>query len=478
MPDYPTIQGQIKRGTVVTYDRVANIQPEDWNRKIVELDTNAEVPFTAIMDAAGSETTKSRIYHWWQKDMPSPKGAITGVYTDGAMQTPYVSGLTNGQVLYLKMSEQDASNLVAGMQITANAAPDELGFLENAAMVNLSIKNVSLSGASSRVVVSVNSISYDGGGTAAGEGSLLTAAAVASGLHWFLSGDNQPENSQLPDSTFYEPVEFFNRTAISMGSCQMSGSELKELERVDKDKWDRAIADALRIVRRKREYQSIFGTGNIGRDAAGRQIRYYKGVRQMALKGSLAPDGSPNNDGMTVWDVKAGTRTQAGTAGSAGWTGLSWANYGLKMLDDIIVNCSRVQTNVSKKSAWLGDLGMQAINEAVRASTHYEWSEEKTIMGVRLKTLNGTVKPVTFFMHPLFNEYPSLRRSMFVTEMPLVKRVGFRPLQFITGKSGNDQSGYDFVDGKMAGWLLEETLMMTHSSVFSWVSNLGANPIA
>jgi hypothetical protein len=444
--------GEIKRGPVVTYDRGANIQPEDWNKEVVKVVPNSQVPLTAFTDAAGSTTTQSRIHHWWQKDQPAQRGAITGVYTDGAMSSAYASGLADAQVLYLKMAEADAAHLLNGMTITAAAVPEDDGTVVLTALLNLDVRHVSLDGANSRVTVKVLSKGSD---YLASESAIIVAAQIADpGLSWFLSGDAQAENSELPDSTFYEPVEFENRTAILMAATEMSGSELKELERVNRDKWREAIEDALLVFRRKREHAFIFSNGKL-RWEGSKQRRFYKGLLELMREA-----------GASSYNCATNTR----------WADKVWdTGGGLIMLDDMIVDTSRIQTKSDTKIMFLGDLGMQSINRVVQNSTHFSWSADESVYGVNLKVLRGAMKTLKFAIHPTFNEEPRLRRSGLITEMPCVKRVNFRPMQFITGKQGTDESGYDWVDGKKAGWMVEESVEATHLKAFAWVDNLGAD---
>lgn len=444
----------VKRGPVVTYDRLENIQPEDWSRKIVEILPNAQCPMTAIMDAAGSETTQSRIYHWWTKDQPAQRGAITGVYYDAAMTDAFDDSpaLADGMSLYLKMAEADAAQLMKGQTITAVSGVETDGTVAHTGQLNLDVRNVSCDGANSRVAVRVMS---SGASYLTAEKTILLAATIsAHGLTWFVSGNAQPENSELPDSVFYEPQPFDNQTAILMAATEMSGSELKELERVDKDKWSRAIADALLCFRREREYMAIFSNRKTAWEGS-KQRRFYSGLLEM---------------------MRAAGSSFYNIAADAAFHDLVWdTGGGLTALDDIVLGSSRIQTNSDTKIVYLGDLGMQSINRAVKGSTMFQWSAEETVYGVTLKTLRGTMKTLKFVIHPLFNSEDRFRRSALITEMPYVKKVNFRPLQFITGKQGVDESGYDWVDGKKAGWMVEETMMATHLKAFAWVDNLGAN---
>lgn len=444
---------EIKRGPVVTYDRLDNIQPEDWAKKIVEVGQNAQCPITAIMDAAGTETTQSRIYHWWQKDVPAKRGSITGVYTDGNMTSAYASGLADNQSLYLKMAEASARHLVSGETITVASAPNADGTVTLTAMLNMKVVTVSPDGDNSRVAVKVKSKGSD---YLSAERAILVAAKVSDpGLKWFATSPGiAAENAELPDSVFYEPVEFENRTAIQMASTEMSGSEIAELERVNRDKWQDAIKDTLSLFRRQREYNCIWSTGDVDY-IRGKQRRYYKGLLELMREA-----------GSSSFNCNTDTR----------WTGKVWATGGgLTMLDDMLIDTSRIQTDSDTKVIFLGDLGMQSINQVVQNSTHFNWSADESVYGVNVKVLHGTVKTAKFIIHPMFNQEDRLRRSALITEMPYVKRVTFRPLAFITGKQGTDESGYDWVDGKKAGWMVEETLRATHLKAFAWVDNLGAN---
>lgn len=426
------------RGQVATYNRDPNIQREHWERKVTDILPNGHVPMTTFMDRAGSLTTTSRKYHWWDKEEPSLSGTVTDVYTDAAMSAAYSSGGVDGQSLYLKMAEADAAQILRGHTLSIYTKPSASNLeVATTTLVPVDVRDVAIDGANSRV--SVRLMGDD-------SGNMLAEAS----LGWFIQADFQAEGDELPDSIFREPTPHENQTGIHMAACEMTGSELKEMERIDPDKWERAIKESMRDMRKRRERALIFSTLKTS-FVNGKEKRHYNGLRAFI----------PSEN---FFNVRTNTA----------WAGKVWATGGgLDIVDDIVLNTSRIKTDSTAKQMFVGDLGFQAISRVVQNSTHFSWAADETVYGVRVKTLRGTMKDLHIVIHPMFNEIDRFRRSGLITELSYLKHVIFRPLQFITGKVGNDESGYDWVDAKKAGWFIEQTVKCTHAKAFGFVDNLG-----
>lgn len=436
------------RGPIATYNRVENIQPEDWTKKITQILPYGQTPITAIMDTLTTEKTESRKFHWWsEKEMPL-NGNITGIYTDSSLSNLLLSSATKDTVLYIKMSEEDAAKILVNNTLSIIGKPDinnseKITFTD---IVMCDVRAVTIDGNNSKITVKLLDDLPD---ISAPNSSQLP-------LCWFISGNAQEEGAMLPESVTTEPVEYENQTQIFMGSCEITNSALQELERVEPDKWERTIAKALVRLRKEMEYQVIFGKLKTSW-VNGKQKRHTRGIYE-AIK-TYAPTNIFNIAKYYTVDTK--------------FEGKTWADAGYDILNDIIERTSRIKTDADSKFVFTGSKGFMAINSLVQNSTMFQWSSEETIFGFRVKSLLGAIKTLNFVIHPLFNENERFNRSALVIEGRYIKKKVFRPLMFISGKESEDENGYDWIDGRKCGWLEEFGVAWDFIENFCWIDNLG-----
>src|SRR5574343_1485915 len=99
-----------------TGDWVADQRPKSWREMILYRYPNGTAPLTAIMSKMGSESVTDPEFNWWTKSLPTQRATVTGVYTDIALATAYVSGGAAGATLYVKMSAADVAQFREGHQ--------------------------------------------------------------------------------------------------------------------------------------------------------------------------------------------------------------------------------------------------------------------------------------------------------------------------------------------------------------------------
>jgi len=434
---------EIIRGAVATYNRVDNIQPEEWEKKITQILPYGQTPITAILDNMSKTKTDSRILHWWDEEEPALTGDILGIYTDAGMTTPISGTYPEDTVLYVKVNETSAKQILVNNTLGIIAKPNSSGIVSNTSIVRADVKGVLIDGNNSRINIKLLSDMPDFG---------------SAELAWFLSGNAQEEGSELPESVYYEPTEYQNQTQIFMGSCEMTNSALKEMERVEPDKWERTISQALVRLRKDMERNVIFGV---------MKTSYVNGKQKRHLKGLYQAISAYNN----IFDIK-----KYGTIDS-GFAGKSWANVGFDLIDDIVLRTSQTKTDSNAKMLFTGSKGFQAISQVVRNSSQlaYNWSAIEETFGFRVHKIVSCVKDLNIVIHPLFNEIPRFQRAGLLIEGRYISKAVFRDLMFISGKQGNDENGYDWVDGKKAGWLTEFTLKWNYLQNFAWLENLGSD---
>ena len=105
-------------------DWAADQRPKNWREAILYLYPNGSMPLTAIMSKMKSEKTDDPQFYWWTKLLPSQAATVTGVYTDAALSSAYVSGGVAGSVLYIKMVAADIIHFREGHTVLLRDASD------------------------------------------------------------------------------------------------------------------------------------------------------------------------------------------------------------------------------------------------------------------------------------------------------------------------------------------------------------------
>jgi len=432
------------RGPVATYNRIENIQPEEWEKKITLEFPYGHTPITALLDSLSTENIQSRKFHWWTEEDAPLNGNITGIYTDSGMTTPSTGNAAADTVLYIRMPENDAKQILVNDTISITGRPNQSGISTFTDIIHADVRAVNIDGNNSRVTVKLL--------------ENLPAITTQTNLDWFIDGNAQTEGSMLPESVTTEPTEYENQTQIFMGSCEMTNSELAELERVEPDKWERTIKKALIRLRKQMEHSiihSVYKSSYVN----GKEKRHMKGLYQAISEYS------------NVYNIKRYRDIDSSFAGK------EWVNVGLDILEDIVLRTSRVKTDADSKFVFTGDLGFTSINKLVREfnTLSYEWNPTQDVFGFKVRTLVGPIKSLNFVVHPLFNQINRFRRSALVIEGRYIKKKLFRPLMFISGKTGQDENGYDWVDARKCGWLTEFGISWNYIQNFCWIDNLGSN---
>ena len=314
-----------KQGAVGTNDRVADFQPESWSPTVHKALPYNQFPFTTIMDAMakGSGTIDSRFHHWPEEAFTPYYGDILDVYTD-VLTTAYVSGGVEGTPIYIAVTAQEAAQVRGGHDI----------LITNDA--NNSVRVVRVN----NVVINTDTTSYVAGTLAETD----TGAVLAqTDLHWALMSDAQAENSELPTATSHDPQWYDNVTQIMMASVEITGSEMKEKQRISEDKWTHDQQNAYVKMKMEEEWTHLFGVYKVGTGANGKRKSHMRGARSHILE----------NDPTNILDW----RTASGYSGS-------WVNSGLNWLDEQL-NDASVYTDKVTRTGFLGNAAWFGINQAV-----------------------------------------------------------------------------------------------------------------
>lgn len=421
----------IIRGSVDSGARSATQHPQEWRKDLFEQIPVGGAKLTALLRRMGKEVAKSKIVNWQELAFASQRGDVTDVYTDAALSAAYASGGVVGTPLYINMAEADANQIVSGDTIMIM---DSDGYMRN-----VHVRAVTINGASSYVYGELQQT----------DTSNKLAGAT---LTWTIVGNSHPESSELPTALYEEGEWFTNYCEIFMEACEMSGTEIAELDRTSPNIWGRAIKRAKMRLDMKIERAMLFGVARNGT---------YAGKPQLHM-GGLVPAITTNESG-NIFNYKT----------DASYSGKTWLAGGMNWLEDLMEVTSRYSAAPTKLFL-CGSLAALAIQRAVLDAGDYQLTPMTNRYGIRVKRLDGLSTSMDVLSHPLFTENPALRSCGVLVEPAMLHYLHMRgrDVQFV--KPGTkDVAGNTWVDGKKAGWFGQISLRYDNLAAMGFLSNLG-----
>lgn len=427
-PDPIIISGPItdQSPTALTRDR-------DVRRSLFEYVPVQKTPMTALLSGklSKSVTTQNK-FEWGAQPFNTQTGAITDIYTESTLTTPYTTGGTaRGSYYYVKLPLADVNQFL----------PKDTIIIHNG------------SGAVQADVI---------GKVAAGASSYLTiqlmeadTSNVMAGTSIYYEVGSRSDNqlSALPDAQYQEPALYDNYTQDIMVSCELSDRVIKAKELIDPDIRKRNKKQGL--VRMNRYVESMLRKGI----KEGPGDRTFSGGYEYWLKTYASEN---------IIDLQTSTTYQ---------TGRKWRIGLLEALRGIEEKISRY--NQSGEYWFLGGgLGIAAINEAIMDYGCYEISPTMTKFGVRYKQLQGMNLTWNIVQDPIFSTHANdtMKRSAYVFDDSLLEIREFRKLKYIPAGEGID--GYTYVNGEKSGWEWDLGLQMDNFGAHAYIKNIGVDNTA
>src|SRR6056297_2622789 len=65
------------------------LRPENWRDTLLYIEPNGTAPLTALMSRMKRQPTTDPQINWLTKSLPEQMGAVTGVFIDPTLATPY-----------------------------------------------------------------------------------------------------------------------------------------------------------------------------------------------------------------------------------------------------------------------------------------------------------------------------------------------------------------------------------------------------
>ncbi len=179
-------------------------RPENYREGLLYENPNGDFPITAILATqASKEITDDFIFHWFDKNLPTQAGAVTNVYVNSSLATPYVhathqttSGAV-GDIVYAKVAEAVADEFRAGH--LASLIDKSYLTIDVNGEVTAVVKN----GASSYIAIKLRE---------ADPGDATNSLASVDYIQ--VTGSTQPEGATSPNAISYDPTHYESYTGI------------------------------------------------------------------------------------------------------------------------------------------------------------------------------------------------------------------------------------------------------------------------
>ena len=406
------------QGGVTSLDRGANQHPLAWESSVFQRMIRSRCPITAFLDIAPSETTEASTFNWAEDDYEDLSGATTGVYDGPDLATAVGATSAVGTPVYLAVTAADAGMARTNDTITLvnTAAP--------AQKVNIDVRGVS---------VTDDANSYISGVLLEADGDdVCNDSAIA----WFLSGEAEGALAELPTAIYKDPTWYFNYCQRMGVSAEVDGREMKEKDRTNPKIWARALARSRWQMQMKRERTVVWGT----------RVRK---ANDKTFTGGLEWFLQTYHSG-NILDYRTDTTYHA-TAGA------TWLEGGWDFTRNLAEYLSRNTDSNAPKNIYCGSLAVEGFNRLIEDRGQSDLKVRQTDFGIAVRNLHGLNQEWRLIEHADLTAKSYLRNSMIIMEPGGVRRryMAGRDLSFISPSEAMT-NGYTWVDGRKAGWWVDE----------------------
>ncbi len=421
-----------------TGDWVANQRPESWREMILRLYPNGDAPLTAIMSKMRSEKVNDPNFHWWTKKFPDQAGAVTGVYTDAALSTAYVSGAAAGATLYVKMAEATTKEFRIGHQVLLRDASNY------AVDVNAKVTQRVTNGANSYVAVKLLEADDNGG-----------AQTLANCDRIMIIGNINPEGGVMPNAVAYDPTEYYNVTQILRTPLSITRTARETRLRTG-DAYMEAKREALELHGVEMERMFLWGIRTSGTGDNGKPERTTGGI---------------------IWFLKTYVPLNVNDFQlNSSYSGKAWTDVGggKAWLDAYCEQLFRF--GASEKLVLCGSGAILGINQLVEAGAHYSIQARTTSYGITVMEWITPFGTLYLKNHPLLSQETTTRYAMILLEPKNLKYRFITDTTFYgegDAKQASPGTNYARKDGTDEEYLTECGLELHHPDVFMYLNGVG-----
>ena len=398
-------------------------RPENWREAILRLYPNGMAPLTAIMSMVGSKPTDDPIFHWFDKDLPTLRAAITGQWDNAAMTTTYSDDVAAAGTVYIQMSLLDAQQFKVGHLVELRDATELYALKKMVCLVTA----VTLAAASSYLTLK----------------ALEADPATSSGVFdvAYIIGTAYEEGSDTPAAVSYNPNQYYNYTQIFRTSLQATRTAKKTRLRTG-DYMAEAKREALELHSIELERALLFGVRYATTGTLGYPLRTTMGIMRFI---------STNSFNFAVETSKT-----------------SWATSGEAWLDEKLEQTFRYGSN--QKLALCGSGALLGINKLVKAKGTFQFTEKTMGYGIQVVQWTTPFGVINIKTHPLFNQEATLANTMLVLEPKnIIPRI-ITDTNYLPNRQGNG------LDSELSEFLTEIGYEYHFEKAFAVFRGVGSAP--
>jgi len=405
-------------------DWATNEELENYRQGIMRLYPNGRLPLTAITSMMPSSKVRSRHFHWWTQTLPSMGGTLTGIYSDVAMATPYVSGGVEGSIVYVKVTKAIAEEFRKGLNVLLRCTTDP--YLDTVGCVINVVKDATYG----RIDVRLSE--------ADDNGTSPNTLADANYIEIFSS--SQPEGSPMPDAIAFNPVEISNRMQIFENSLDLARTAMN-IDLRTEDAYTKTKRDAL-------EYHGFL-----------MEKTWLHGICGTRIGDNGKPEG---NAGGFKWFMK--TYCPANIVDYSldnTYAGKKWIESGEDWMDKYLEVVFRYGTD--EKLALCGSGALLGLQKLAKANASMQFHPGESIgYGMKLTAWDTSFGTIMLKTHPLMSANPIDRYSIFIMEPKNMLEYVYVDDTFFKPDLGYKKGGANSIDGKAESWLSEASMRFYH----------------
>jgi hypothetical protein len=411
----------------------SDMRPKNWRETILYLYPNGQVPLTAILSKMSKESTDDPEFKWWTQGLPTQAAAVTGVYTDSALATDYVSGGVAGTVLYLKMAAASIPQFRAGHQVllryTSAYTVD----------VNGKILTTVTNGASSYIAVRLLE-----------DDDNSSSNYLAECDYVLVVGNINPEGGSMPDAIAYDPTKYTNYTQIFRTPLSITRTARMTRLRTG-DAYKKMKREALELNGLEMEKAFIWGIPTEGTGDNGKPERTTGGlIYNIVNNGGVVSDFATQSD----------------------FTDTTWLDSGEEWLDYQLEQVFRYGSQ--EKLCFCGSGVLLQINKLIKEYGNYNFTSMTKSYGLKVTEWVTPFGVINLMTHPLFS-YESTNRNTAVIFEP-----GDLLYRYITDTTfypdpDKQNTGRGRIDGTDEEFLTEAGLEFHHPSKCAYLNGFGSD---
>jgi hypothetical protein len=404
-----------------TGDWASTQRTESWREMILRLYPNGDAPLTAIMSMMASEATTDPHFHWFTETFGTIAGAVSGVYTDAACATAYVSGGTAGAYLYIKVAQAMFEGVVPGHQILLRD--------QSNLDMDVNAKVVEKFSLGTDYILAVKLLEADDNSTASDLSDCDYAMVI---------GNVNPEGGEMPMAVSSDPTEYENYTQIFRTALEITRTAQKTKLRTG-DAYQKLKADALERHSVEMELAFMWGVKTIGTGSNGKPER-----TTMGLINFLRTYASANNSNYVS---------------DTGYAGQNWITGGEDWLNEKLEVIFRYGSR--EKLCFAGSGALLGINRLAKAGAQIQITPATKAYGIDVHQWITPFGTINIKTHPLLS-YDATTRNMLVIFEP--KNLKFRYIDDTTfyAEGEKQNTGHKRIDGKAEEFLTEAGLEFHH----------------